>query len=344
VDDGLLQHHDPWNHPLLMMDDDDDHDDVGEYYHYTLGVAGLGHSDPTATAMTSSVKRVSLDATETFMMMDTDAVENSIHPNDCVVGQDDHDFAFMEGLEDDPILTLSTTGKDVASLVPDVATSLQSHHTSSYLPLSFLSSDDDDPWTEAATEAAFQMTSGDHDFMVLELDHSYVKLHDYEKTVGTESTTSSYSSSSTSFLCTTTNDADQTDAEPLTSPTSFSSQFQERRQLLAESMRASQLSRQCLSLKEHIKLRANLAQVLKDIETSTATVQLHCLQLTTTEASSSVGDDVTDDYTNEISTDTNSSSELTFLESVSFPVESSDVVAGELPASDPKQSTIQSEK
>ena len=58
----------------------------------------------------------------------------------------------------------------------------------------------------------------------------------------------------------------------------FSQQFQERRAQLAASMEASKKSRQCLLVQEHVRTRANLKQVLADIEKSSKIVQKHCLQ------------------------------------------------------------------
>lgn len=255
---------DPWNHPLMMMEDEDGDVDMSGYYH-----SEERHSF-------NSVKRVSIDVTETFMD-EVDAHTHTLHDHS-VLGQDD--FVFMvEGLEQDPILALSGTTTDAMVLDADVLHSSTSQHHSSFLGVE----NEDDPWIEAAAEAVFEITE-DAGMTIFEFDHSspFAKLQ-HDHTVGTEESTmcSSYSSS---------NWSPQMSQQQILNPSSWSAEFQERRQMLAESMRASQLSRQCLSLKEHVKLRANLAQVLKDIESSTATVQRH---LRLTEATVDDPDDCT---------------------------------------------------
>ena len=272
--------------------------------------------DPAAT--TTTTKRVSLDISDAggMMVMDVDTTHQHHHPNHqdldmmtSTVYHDDHEFEFMEGLEHDPLLTLSVTDAEndignpgighVGSRISD------SLHLSASVPqrlpsLRRLWSDqnhdfDDvdhdgmnDPWAHAANEAAFQMEASttalpvddddQNDLMVFEIDQSFLKANGHTTTVGTESTVSSYSSVAPDFLSVLTGDNNHHHSSTSTIPTFFTSkQFQERCQLLSESMRASQLSRQCLSLQENIKLRANLAKVLKDIERSTAKVQRHCL-------------------------------------------------------------------
>ena len=241
-----------WNHPLMMMEDDDD-EDMHEYFHPDT-------DDRHPLDATNSVKRVSLDLTETFMVEEEESHTHTLHDH-AVVGQDD--FVFMvEGLEQDPILALPTT-TDAMVLDADAAIPSCRHHTN-FLEVE----EEDDPWIEAAAEAVFEMNHDGSGIAIFEFDHSassFAKLQ-HDHTVGTEESTMSSSNSSPQL-------------QPLLNPSSFSEEFQERRQMLAESMRASQLSRQCLSLQEHVKLRANLAQVLKDIESSTATVQRH-LRLT----------------------------------------------------------------
>jgi hypothetical protein len=245
---------DPWNHPLMMMEDDDGDIDMNGYY----------RSDERH--LFHSIKRVSMDVTETFMD-EEDAHAHTLHDH-TVLGQDD--FVFMvEGLEQDPILSLPGTTTDAMVLDADVIhPSACQHHTS------FLEVDkENDPWIEAAAEAVFEITD-DAGMTIFEFDHSpFVKLQ-HDHTVGTEESTMSSSYSSSNW-------SPQTQQQQGLNPSCWSAEFQERRQMLAESMRASQLSRQCLSLQEHVKLRANLAQVLKDIESSTATVQRH-LHLTET--------------------------------------------------------------
>ncbi len=286
--------HDLWN-PLMMMimmDDEDEDDDP--------------YKSPDPAATTTTAKRVSLDVSDACgMMMDVDTTH---HPNQdlammtSTVYQDDHEFEFMEGLEHDPLLTLSVTDveNDVGnSGIGHVGSRISdSLHLSASVPqrlpslrrlLSAQNHDYDvdhdgmnDPWTDAANEAAFQMTASttddQNDLMVFEIDQSFLKANGHTTTVGTESTVSSYSSVAPDFLSVLTGDNNHHHINTSTIPTFFTSkQFQERCQLLSESMRASQLSRQCLSLQENIKLRANLATVLKDIERSTAKVQRHCL-------------------------------------------------------------------
>lgn len=244
---------DPWNHPLMMMEDDDGDIDMNGYYH--------SEEKPSF----NSVKRVSIDVTETFMD-EEDAHAHTLHDH-TVLGQDD--FVFMvEGLEQDPILALPGTATDAMVLDTDVIHPSSSQHHTSFLGVE----NEDDPWIEAAAEAVFEITD-DAGLTIFEFDHStpFAKLQ-HDHTVGTEESTMSSSYSSSNF-------SPQTQQQQILNPSSWSAEFQERRQMLAESMRASQLSRQCLSLQEHVKLRANLAQVLKDIESSTATVQRH-LQLT----------------------------------------------------------------
>ena len=346
---------DLWN-PLMMMmmmdedDDDDDHhpnvvlDPMDSYY------------DMSPNPVATTAKRVSLDVSDaTCVMMDVENHHESLllqqqqqqrHDLPMMASTDNHDhhdFELMEGLEHDPLLTLSvtcgmndivgtTTGGRYQYHDGRISDSLNPHESEPQ-PLSplrrfILSGHNDDydvdhdelndPWSEAAAEAAFQMTAsttafGDdpNDQMVFEIDQSFLKANGHTTTVGTESTVSSYSGVSSDLLSVLTCDNNHrhshttaTATTTSTVPTLFTSQqFQERCQLLSESMRASQLSRQCLSLQENIKLRANLAKVLKDIERSTAKVQRHCLSQhmppqdtlgTTTVVNATFGHDTTD--------------------------------------------------
>jgi hypothetical protein len=244
---------DPWHYPLMMMEDEDGDIDMNGYYH------------SEGRHPFHSVKRVSMDVTETFMD-EEDAHAHSLHDH-TVLGQDD--FGFMvEGLEQDPILAIPGTTTDAMVLDADVIHPSSCQHHTSFLGVE----NEDDPWIEAAAEAVFEITD-DAGMTIFEFDHSspFSKLQ-HDQTVGTEESTMASSYSSYNW-------SPQSQQQQVLNPSSWSEEFQERRQMLAESMRASQLSRQCLSLKEHVKLRANLAQVLKDIESSTATVQHH-LQLT----------------------------------------------------------------
>ena len=63
--------------------------------------------------------------------------------------------------------------------------------------------------------------------------------------------------------------------QPMEVETTFSEQFEQRRQQLAASMRASKMSRQCLKMQQEFKQRNQLHKVLKDIETSTQQVIKH---------------------------------------------------------------------
>jgi hypothetical protein len=264
-----------------------------------------------------------------MMMMDVDTTHHEsllqqYHPHQDLTmmtstDHHNHEFELMEGLEHDPLLTLSVTCGGVNEMIGTTTSDHNTNSRLSNLPNFTESSvphrlpslrrllsahqndydDDDDvdhddnmndPWTNAANEAAFQMTSSStnnafdnddqNDLMVFEIDQSFLKANGHTTTVGTESTVSSYSSVSPDLLSVFHGDNNHhhNSHTTITVPTFFTSQqFQERCKLLSESMRASQLSRQCLSLQENIKLRANLAKVLKDIERSTAKVQRHCL-------------------------------------------------------------------
>lgn len=260
----------PWNHHPLLLDDVDMEDDnttndcdtnynFNNYnnYNYYETQGGTGSAKP----------RVSLDVTETWMTM----TDEQAAP---------FDFMVMEGLESDPILT----GGDVVDTAVTTPTSPQLS-----LPLQVHSSflqDDMDPWRAAGIYV-------DIEDDCLMMDHDDDHHHGCNNSIGggedegtacggaadcTATTTTTESSTDSSF-------ASHYHGTPRTSTTSpppaestlNSWQFQERRAQLATSMRMSQLSRQCLSMKDHVRTRANLQQVLADIEKSTVAVQQHCL-------------------------------------------------------------------
>jgi hypothetical protein len=287
--------HDLWTHPLMMMMEEEEDDDFEDDQH-TTNVDIQQYYNPSTDAArhtgsaSGTIKRVSLDASDGYGMdVGADTSDDCYH---MVVGDEHHDeFVFMDGLDHDPLLTLTGAGHDNhihadadgdddddQLVVPyNRISSTDITEPNSTLVTSnnpYGDDHDHDPWTEAAAEAAFQMTNDEQDMMVFEIDQSFLfKMNGH--TVGTESTmASSYSSVSPDLLSVTAGDNHGNSNVP---PFFTSQQFQERCKLLAESMRASQLSRQCLSLQENIKLRDNLAKVLKDIENSSAKVQRHCL-------------------------------------------------------------------
>jgi hypothetical protein len=239
----LMETLDPWNHPLMMDCCDEDDDDDYEAY--------------PGTTTASSVKRVSLDVTETTWMTSQDE-------------EDDGVFAFMEGLETDPIVLASSAA--LALSQQQGATTQLFHNTMEV---------EDHPWNGSAL--LLHNNDDDHhnddDTMILMDEQHCCTTTTMEQgdgtgtTATTTTTTDSTTTTTGEYACT---------ANGVPVPwvnttkgvvTSFSRQFHERRALLAASMRASQLSRQCLSMKEHVQHRTNLQQVLADIEKSTVAVQ-----------------------------------------------------------------------
>jgi hypothetical protein len=277
---------DPWNHPLLMDCDDDDDDD-GTNNAYRTCLHDSGHAIPTLVLSVVKQARVSMDVTESWM---TDAHHHHHHHDDGPL--------WMEGLELDPILTeVSTT----------IATSLSGSlfHSSWNRPSRndmelnpALYDDDDDALNlmimdemecvlknEVATQATECSGSVSSDgavegsILTIPSPPSSFGIVPFNTVIPTslcQESTTVKESPATSTAQTATNEV------PVVIVSS--AQFQERREMLAASMRASQISRQCLHMKENVQRRQVLQKVLTEIAQSTATVQHHCLQIPPTSA------------------------------------------------------------
>jgi hypothetical protein len=271
---------DPWNHPLLMdCDDDDDTDDA---YHTCLHDTGH-HAIPTCVPVVVKQARVSMDVTESWM---TDAHDAHHHHHE-------DGPLWMEGLELDPILTeVSTT------IATSLSASLWNRPSRNDMELNpALGYDDDDDALNLmimdemecvlknevgtqATECSGSVSSdGAVEGSILTVpspppSFGIVPFNTVIPTSLCQETTSMKESSATSTALAT---------NEVSVVIVSSAQFHERREMLAASMRASQISRQCLHMKENVQRRQVLQKVLEEIAQSTATVQHHCLQIPPTD-------------------------------------------------------------